>query len=593
MEIITGILSLLGGFVSAIFGGIGSVFSSDASLGQTYTTVARYVFIALALFILLRSIVSLIRSKNPSEVWAYLHINEDQNLPLTHWENVLGRTRSSDIRIDDMSVSRNHGTLTRDNDGMWKYMDLGSKNGALLNGRRIRPTAIVRVRIGDVLQLGASTLTLLPISLEEKRNNQIIREEYTVIPLPWLSLLAITVFQIMTVIQLHISLGDKYVPGITYAFLGMCILMWVYVLAVRSVGQRAFEMEIIAFFLSTLSLAVTATCLPNQTLKQFAAIAIGVLLFFFMCTYLRDLERTISLKPLMYLAATILLLANLIFGTTKNGASNWVQIGTFSMQPSEIVKLAFIWVGAASMNELFNRRNSLVFTGFSLFCFVCLALMGDFGTAIIFFATFLIISFLRSGDFTKLIVIAGVALVGGLMVIRFYGYVANRFAAWNHVWDADMMNAGGYQQTRTMTASASGGFVGLGAGNGWLRNEFASETDLVFGILTEEWGLIIAVMTVLAIITLSIFAFRSIYAGRSTYYTIAACSAMTIFLLQTSLNVLGSVDLLPLTGVALPFVSYGGTAMIASWGLLAFLKAADTRQNASIAVSQKDEGEVV
>ena len=225
MEIITGILSLLGGFVSAIFGGIGSVFSSDASLGQTYTTVARYVFIALALFILLRSIVSLIRSKNPSEVWAYLHINEDQNLPLTHWENVLGRTRSSDIRIDDMSVSRNHGTLTRDNDGMWKYMDLGSKNGALLNGRRIRPTAIVRVRIGDVLQLGASTLTLLPISLEEKRNNQIIREEYTVIPLPWLSLLAITVFQIMTVIQLHISLGDKYVPGITYAFLGMCILM--------------------------------------------------------------------------------------------------------------------------------------------------------------------------------------------------------------------------------------------------------------------------------------------------------------------------------------------------------------------------------
>ena len=97
-------------------------------------------------------------------------------------------------------------------------------------------------------------------------------------------------------------------------------------------------------------------------------------------------------------------------------------------------------------------------------------------------------------------------------------------------------------------------------------------------------------MAVLAIITLSIFAFRSIWAGRSTYYTIAACSAMSIFLFQTVLNVFGSVDLLPLTGVTFPFVSSGGTAMIASWGLLAFLKAADTRQNASIAVSLSDRG---
>lgn len=104
------------------------------------------------------------------------------------------------------------------------------------------------------------------------------------------------------------------------------------------------------------------------------------------------------------------------------------------------------------------------------------------------------------------------------------------------------------------------------------------------------WGLIIALMAVLAIITLSIFAFRSIWAGRSTYYTIAACSAMSIFLFQTVLNVFGSVDLLPLTGVTFPFVSSGGTAMIASWGLLAFLKAADTRQNASIAVSLSDRG---
>ena len=365
--------------------------------------------------------------------------------------------------------------------------------------------------------------------------------------------------------------------------------MWAYVFVLRAMKRRGFEMEIIAFFLSTLSLAVTATCLPNQVFKQFVAIAMGVALFLFMCTYLRDLERTVSVRKIIYGVAAVLLLINLIFGTTLNGASNWVSIGGLTFQPSEIVKLGFIWVGSATLNELFDRKETMVFTGFSVFCFGCLALMGDFGTAIIFFVTFVIMSFLRSGDVTKLAGVVGVAVVAGLMVLRFKSYVAKRFASWGHVWDSDVMLDGGYQQTRTMTASASGGYVGLGAGNGWLRNDFASETDLVFGVLTEEWGLIIAVMAVIAIITLSIFAFRSIWAGRSTYYTIAACSAMSIFLFQTMLNVFGSVDLLPLTGVTFPFVASGGTSMIASWGLLAFLKAADTRQNASIAVSSSDE----
>ena len=155
-----------------------------------------------------------------------------------------------------------------------------------------------------------------------------------------------------------------------------------------------------------------------------------------------------------------------------------------------------------------------------------------------------------------------------------------------HAWD--FPDAGGYQQVRTMSAGASGGMVGVGAGDGWLHNVAAADTDLVFGVLSEEWGLIIAVLAILSIVTLGIFAVRSIKAGRSAFYTIAACAATTLMIFQTILNVFGSVDILPLTGVTFPFVSNGGTSMIVSWGMLAFLKAADTRQNASIAV--KDEG---
>ena len=276
-------------------------------------------------------------------------------------------------------------------------------------------------------------------------------------------------------------------------------------------------------------------------------------------------------------------------GTFKFGATNWVSIGGFTVQPSELVKIVFIYIGAATLDELQKRQNMLVFLVFSVFCLGCLAIMGDFGTAMIFFVTFLVISFLRSGDFTRLLLIVGATGLMGMMVLRFKPYIASRFSVWGHAWD--YANGGGYQQVQSMCSAASGGIPGLGAGNGTLGDVGAAPTDLVFCMVCEEWGLIIAILMVLCIVTLGVFAVRSIIAGRSTYYSIAACGAMSMFMFQTILNVFGTVDLLPLTGVTFPFVSAGGTSMLASWGMLAFLKAADTRQNASFAVKLDDKEE--
>ena len=567
----------------------GTAASAGTELAGVYTSVARIVFVVLAAYILLRAIWSLIKSKHPSEVWAYFHMENGRNIPVTHWENSIGRAKSNDIVVDAPSVSRSHGTLTRDKEGRWTYMDLGSKNGAVINGKDVAPYEPVRVETGDEILIGGVICTLFPISLQEHLNNLKLREQDTKMPSPWSSFVALTLFQAMTVLQLRFSLGERYTPFITISFVGLAVLMWLYVIVLRSLKRRAFEMETIAFFLTTLSLAVVSTCLPDQVFKQFLAAVLGVAVFLVMCWFLRDLKRTTAVKPFLYGAAALLLIINLIFATVKFGAANWIQIGGVSLQPSEVVKVAFIWVGAATMNELFRQKNMLAFTIFSLFCFGCLAKMGDFGTALIFFTTFLVISYLRSGDFTKLIGIVGVALVAGLLVLRFRSYVAKRVLVWGHVWEnADAL---GYQQTRTMSAAASGGLFGLGAGKGWLHNVAASQTDLVFGVVSEEWGLIIALMAVLAIVTLSFFAWRSIMSGRSTYYMIAGCAASSLFLVQTILNVFGSLDLLPLTGVTFPFLSYGGTSMVASWALLAFLKAADTRQNASLAVQQNnDEG---
>ena len=573
----------------------------DLNLLQIVNSLGRWVFVALAVYILARCIMSLIRTKNPAEVWAYMHMvtyksddtgsvgpAEEISVPITHWENVIGRARSCDIQAEDSTLSRNHGILMRGSSVEWSYRDLGSKNGTYLEDVKISKEKEmgppIRLEYGDTLRAGLTEFTLLPISLEEKNNNTAMRKSDTKVMSAGPTLAALTLFQVLTILQLWITLGPDCLSEVIVSIGGLCAVMWIYTGVLKSMGRTGFEMETIAFFLSTLSLAVVASSAPEKMYKQFMAAALGVAIMFVMCLFMRNLERSKALRwPLMAVAA-LLLIINLIFGTIGFGAKNWLEIGGFSFQPSELVKVAFIWIGAATLDELFQKKNLWIFMGFSAFCFGCLGLMGDFGTAIIFFVTFLIISFLRSGDFSKLILIVGVAAAGGFMILRFKPYVAQRVATWGHAWDPEVMDAAGFQQTRTMSAAASGGLVGSGAAEGWLHSVPAADTDMVFGMLIEEWGLIIAVLAVLSIVTLAVFAVQSIMAGRSTYFTIAACGAMSMFVFQTILNVFGSVDLLPFTGVTFPFVSNGGTSMMVSWALLAFLKAADTREQASLAV---------
>lgn len=545
-----------------------------------FTTGVRWVCMGLAILILLHQFLALIRLRNPSEIWAYLKCPDGTSVPLTHWENLVGRHRGCDIILNLGAVSRSHGTLIRDSEGTWVYNDLNSKNGSFINGRRV--TEPTEMQGGDVLTVGGTDFELYPLSYRERMENIEKRKRNTKRTSPWLSMLAITVFQLLTVIQFKVSLGEEFPAQLPAAFALLCILMWVYVIALRMMKRTGFEVELIAFFLSTLSLAVTASAYPYSVMKQSICILLGVLLFFAMCWFLRDLSKAKRFTYILLGISVVLLIINITMGTVVNGSQNWIHIGGFSIQPSEMVKIVFIFVGAASLDELQQRKNMLVFMGFSFFCLGCLAIMGDFGTALIFFATFLVISFLRSGDFTKLFLVLGAAGLMGLMVLRFMPYVASRFQIWRHVWEDPTDK--GFQQVQTMTSVASGGIPGLGAGEGNLSDVAASSTDLVFGLLAEEWGLVIAILAVLCIVTLGVFAYRSIIAGRSTYYCIAACATTSLFMFQTILNVFGSVDLLPLTGVTFPFVSSGGTSMIACWGMLAFVKAADTRQNASLAV---------
>ena len=543
----------------------------------------------LAAYILLIAIVSLLTTRATPEIWGYYMVEDGGNFPITHWENVIGRSRSADINIPLTTVSNNHALLIRRDEDKWMIKDLGSKNGTKVNGYALDPQKRYIINPGDQIDMGGVIATITPPSIEETRNNRYMRRLDKEPVHPWKILLAITVFQILTIVQLVLGMGGDITGMAILPIVLLSAMMWAYVMFFHATGRRGFEMEMIAFFLSTINLAVTASSDPGAVLKEFIAIVIGLGLMIFISIYMQDLGRTRRVKPVLIGLSVAALLINLIFGTAQYGATNWIRIGdSLSVQPSEIVKLAFILIGTGTLEELYDRKNTLIYAGFSFFCLGCLALMSDFGTALIFFATYLVVSFLRSGDISRFALTGVAAGAMGLIILRFKPYIASRFDAWGHVWEPEFMDDLGYQQTRTMAFGSGGGLLGLGAGNGSLKYVGASNTDLVFGFVMEEWGFIIAVLLVLCIATLSVFAVMHIVAGRSTFYTILACSAATMFLVQTMLNVFGAVDLFPLTGVTFPFVSTGGTSLLTSWAMLAYFKAADMRRNAGLTAGKEE-----
>ncbi len=561
---------------------IGGFMTDNASGVFSYVTlITRFLLPLFAVVVVWRSVRSLLGKEHDLEEWGCLTLPNGSSLPLHHWENIIGRARNSDVSIQYPTVSRNHAALIRDDRGNWRVYDLGSKSGVFLNGLKVDGRAAVRD--GDILMLGGAELVFAVYGQSHQARRAKERERPGREIRPSLTLFSLTAFQLALGLQLSVAAGDALTAAVPLSFLGLIALMWLGFILTRLMRRVAFEVETLAFFLSTLGLAVVATSAPENLYKELALIAAGLCLYYLLGWFLRDLTRAVRLRWPIAVAGLLLLGATLVLSKTVLGAKNWIEIaGGISVQPSEFVKLAFVCAGAATLDRLFARRNLVLFVAFSGACVMALALMGDFGTALVFFVAYLTISFLRSGDLATIVLSVAGAGLAGFMAVTLKPYVAGRFTAWGHAWENAY--ASGYQQTRTMSAAAGGGLFGVGGGNGWLKHIFAADTDMVFGVVSEELGLIVAVCAVFCLLALAFYAVRSGSSARSTYYVIGACAAVSILLAQMILNVFGSVDMLPFTGVTFPFVSTGGSSLVTCWGLLAFVKAADNRQNASFAV---------
>ena len=554
--------------------------------GQTAPMLARmsrFILPLVAMLIVFRCVRSMLRERYEPETWAYLYLTGNVMVPLRHWECILGRARSVDGRMDDPSVERLHACVIRSAEGDWTIYNLG-RGETFVNGEQVPPGGAA-LADADVITLGRASARFVDLTEEERSSLLQYRHAPGRRVRPAATMLFLTVFQILLLLQ-QLTYNPGAGIGVAMAFGILATVQWGYFIVLRASGQTGFEPEILALFLSSVGLSVAASKTPDDMLKQVILLLTAMGLYVFLCLWLRDLKRVQAVRLYAFIAAMGMLAVTLVLAPVRNGARSWIEFGSLTIQPSELVKVLYVYAGAATLDRLFVNRNLIFYIGFSAACVGLLALMGDFGTALVFFVTFLVISFMRSGSFATAFLAVGSAVLAVMVVLSLKPETLSRFAVWGHVWD-DIYDKG-FQQVRAMSAAASGGLFGQGAGNGWLVDIYAAETDMVFAVISEELGLITALCCVLSILAMAGFVVKNASSGRSSYYVIAAAATVSMMLVQIILNVFGPMDILPFTGVTFPFASMGGTSLLAFWMLLAFVKACDTRKSGSFAVMRPE-----
>ena len=544
----------------------------------TVLLLVRVIVPVLALYVVWRCYTSFKKGQRRRDPVIML---QDQgsgtSFPVLYWENSIGRSRSCDITLPDATMSRDHAVLLRRDEG-WFICDTGSKSGVLVNGKKIQDRQLVNV--GDSVTMGSTTLTLWNADQKPLERRRIFtgfsREAASPFVLMFLTTLVLLLMGVQGVLG-----GETLSPAALIPCAAVLLMGWgLYIFSVGIQHRVSFEIETVGILLSGIGINLLASFDLEGVTTQLAAMLLGIFLFSFLLWFMGDMDRVAKCRLWIGLGALALLGATLVFGTNTYGSTNWIRIGPLSVQPSEFVKIAFIFVGTSTLDRLQTKKNMGEFLVFTGACIGLLALMPDFGMALILFATFLILAFMRSGSVRTIALVLAGAVLAVLVVLTVKPYVLERFMGWGHVWEHVNDNMG-YSQTRTLTYLASGGFFGVGLGNSYLAPVFAADSDLVFGLLCEEQGLLLGLVVLFAFVLFVFYARSDVTRSRSTFFSIAACSAAGMLLFQAALNVFGATDVLPMTGVTLPFISAGGSSMLAVWGLLAFLKASDERTYAA------------
>jgi cell division protein FtsW (lipid II flippase) len=318
--------------------------------------------------------------------------------------------------------------------------------------------------------------------------------------------------------------------------------------------------------------------------RQLAYLLVGLLLMWAVAVFFPDPSFLANWRYSILFTGIFLLAATAVLGTAVNGARLWITVAGVQIQTAEIVKVALVIFLAAFLAENQQLVGASWRVGwFDLppipylapmvamwgLCLMALVLLNDLGTALLFFLLFLTMLYVASGRSSYVLVGLLAFVVGAVLAYYLFDRVQVRFENWIDPWAHPY--SGGYQQIQSDYAISSGGIAGVGPGKGqpWQIPEV--QTDYVVAAIGEEWGLI-GIVTLLGLYAAMTVRGMMIALRTNDVFLRLMAVGLTASLAIQALVILGGVfRLLPLTGVTTPFVSYGGSSLLVSFGIVGLL----------------------
>jgi len=360
--------------------------------------------------------------------------------------------------------------------------------------------------------------------------------------------------------------------------LGLFILIYA-IIVLCNMGDKFIVL--MACMLITIGVLLLCRLNLEYGIKQIVWVAIGGVVFFaayLVYYYVRFWDKLWLFYAIL---GTGLFLATLIFGTTVNGSRNWINLGGFSFQPSEITKILFIMFLACYFSQAWEKPVwkltpkwgtllvTYLFIGF-------LVLQRDWGTILVLFAIYLFMIYVYEQSYGFLLMNLGAASVVAVLGYNFLYHIQVRVSTWLDPW-ADISNKG-YQITQSLFAIASGNYFGRGLGNGSPGYIPEVHSDFIFAAVCEEMGVFGGAAIILLFFLIAYRCFK-IAITTTDPYDKAVCLGLTLmFAVQTFIIVGGVIKLIPLTGITLPFVSYGGTSIVVNFISLGIIQAISAKE---------------
>lgn len=305
---------------------------------------------------------------------------------------------------------------------------------------------------------------------------------------------------------------------------------------------------------------------PDTGVQQAFNYGVGLLAMVLCMVLMRVVQRWAGVNMLLALVSLLLMAAPVLFGVERNGAKAWVNIGSIGFQPSELVKVSLLLV----LSFLLAKRRLILSVIFAGACLLLLMLQKDLGTALIYYGVVMVLVFAATRNFLYLGIGAIGAVAGGVVGYGMFSHVKRRVRIWLDPWYD--YNGAGYQIVQSLIAMVNGGLWGQGLGLGGATIIPASTTDFIFAVILNEFGLLFGICVLALYVLLFLRGISVALRSHSRFHTLLALGATTLIAMQTFIIIGGNIKMIPLTGVTLPFISYGGSSLLSCMCIMGILQ---------------------